>query len=144
MSGLAARLACRAIREYQLARAGRPPTCRYAPSCSAYALEAVQQHGAVRGAWLAARRLVRCHPLGSMGLDPVPAGRHGPSRGDSVERRASAGLRARAGRRTSRFIRGEAVARAARERSEQERETPPRNATGLRLPVHGLGGTVDV
>ena len=78
MRGLAARLACRAIREYQLARVGRPPTCRYSPSCSAYALEAVQQHGAVRGAWLAARRLVRCHPWGSAGWDPVPAGRGGP------------------------------------------------------------------
>ena len=72
MRGLAARLACRAIREYQLARVGHPPTCRYIPSCSTYALEAVEQHGAVRGAWLAARRLVRCHPWGSMGCDPVP------------------------------------------------------------------------
>lgn len=66
------RLACRAIRAYQLARAGRPPTCRYMPSCSAYALEALQKHGAVRGAWLTVRRLVRCHPWGSMGWDPVP------------------------------------------------------------------------
>jgi len=72
MSGLAARLASRAIREYQLARAGRPPRCRYIPSCSTYALEAVEQHGALRGVWLAARRLVRCHPWGSMGWDPVP------------------------------------------------------------------------
>ena len=72
---LPTRLACRAIRAYQLARAGRPPTCRYMPSCSAYALEAVQKHGTVRGTWLTARRLVRCHPWGSMGLAPVPEGR---------------------------------------------------------------------
>jgi len=75
MRGMATRLACRAIREYQLVRAGRPPMCRYVPSCSTYALEAVQEHGAVRGVWLAARRLARCHPWGARGWDPVPAGR---------------------------------------------------------------------
>ena len=90
MRGLAARLACRAIREYQLARVGRPPTCRYAPSCSAYALEAVQQHGVVRGVWLAARRLVRCHPWGSMGWDPVPASRHSTGPGGSAKHRVTA------------------------------------------------------
>jgi putative membrane protein insertion efficiency factor len=46
--------------------------CRYLPSCSDYAREAVEQYGAVRGAWLAAKRLARCHPLGSHGYDPVP------------------------------------------------------------------------
>jgi uncharacterized protein len=46
--------------------------CRFYPSCSAYALEAVQVHGAVRGSWLAARRLSRCHPFHPGGLDPVP------------------------------------------------------------------------
>jgi len=51
------------------------PRCRFYPSCSAYALEAVQLHGAVRGSWLAARRLSRCHPFHSGGLDPVPAPR---------------------------------------------------------------------
>jgi putative membrane protein insertion efficiency factor len=47
-------------------------SCRFVPSCSDYARDAVIMHGAAMGTWLAARRLVRCHPLGSSGLDPVP------------------------------------------------------------------------
>ncbi len=46
--------------------------CRYYPSCSAYALEAVRVHGSVRGSWLAARRVVRCHPWAAGGVDHVP------------------------------------------------------------------------
>jgi putative membrane protein insertion efficiency factor len=55
------------------------PRCRFYPSCSAYALEAVRVHGAARGSWLAVRRLGRCHPFHSGGLDPVPPAR--PERG---------------------------------------------------------------
>lgn len=50
-----------------------PPACRFHPSCSKYALEAITTHGPFRGSWLAARRLMRCHPFHPGGLDPVPA-----------------------------------------------------------------------
>lgn len=49
-----------------------PPSCRYEPSCSEYARVAVERYGAARGAWLALRRLGRCHPFGGSGWDPVP------------------------------------------------------------------------
>jgi uncharacterized protein len=49
-----------------------PPSCRFQPSCSAYAITALERYGALRGSWLAARRLLRCHPWGGSGPDPVP------------------------------------------------------------------------
>lgn len=47
-------------------------SCRYQPTCSVYALEALERHGAVKGGWLAAKRLASCHPWGGHGYDPVP------------------------------------------------------------------------
>lgn len=49
-----------------------PPACRFTPTCSQYALEALQKHGPVKGLYLAIRRLLRCHPWGGSGYDPVP------------------------------------------------------------------------
>lgn len=60
------------VRLYQVVFSGRPSPCRYYPTCSAYAVEALELHGALRGSWLAARRLLRCHPWGGHGVDPVP------------------------------------------------------------------------
>ena len=61
------------VRTYQI---GLGPfargACRYQPTCSAYAAEAVERHGALRGLYLALRRVARCHPLGASGYDPVP------------------------------------------------------------------------
>jgi len=61
------------IRVYQwLVSPWLGPACRFEPTCSRYAIEAVQRHGPVRGPWLALKRLARCHPLGDHGYDPVP------------------------------------------------------------------------
>ncbi|PSJ80778.1 membrane protein insertion efficiency factor YidD [Neisseria iguanae] len=49
-----------------------PPRCRFTPTCSQYAAEAVQKHGAFKGGWLALKRIARCHPFGGSGHDPVP------------------------------------------------------------------------
>lgn len=68
----AQRAALVALRAYQGARAGQVSPCRFYPSCSAYAVEAVERHGAVRGLWLAARRVARCRPFGGHGVDLVP------------------------------------------------------------------------
>ncbi len=62
-----------AIRFYQRARDGRPSPCRFWPSCSHYAVEAIETHGSARGLWLTIRRLSRCRPFGPSGVDPVPA-----------------------------------------------------------------------
>lgn len=61
------------VRFYQLAVSPwLPPSCRFTPSCSTFALEALETHGGLRGTWLTLRRLGRCHPWGGHGYDPVP------------------------------------------------------------------------
>ena len=68
-----ARLLILLVRGYQIAISPLlPASCRYTPSCSQYAVEALRRHGALKGAWLAARRLSRCHPFRAGGYDPVP------------------------------------------------------------------------
>jgi putative membrane protein insertion efficiency factor len=74
-TGVVAGWMASAIRTYQLARSGRPTGCRYLPTCSEYAVEAIAAFGAVRGSALAARRLARCTPWGGHGVDPVPEGK---------------------------------------------------------------------
>ena len=64
------------IRLYQVAISPwTPPSCRFTPTCSEYALGAIEEHGAGRGGWLAIRRIFRCHPWGGQGYDPVPPAR---------------------------------------------------------------------
>jgi putative membrane protein insertion efficiency factor len=61
------------IRAYQIAISPvMGPACRYEPSCSTYAVVAIERYGVLRGSWLAMCRLFRCHPLGGFGMDPVP------------------------------------------------------------------------
>jgi len=61
------------VRFYQLAISPwTPAACRFTPTCSAYAIDALREHGAARGVWLAMRRLAKCHPWGGYGYDPVP------------------------------------------------------------------------
>lgn len=61
------------VRAYQrLVSPMLPPACRFHPTCSAYAATALARHGALKGSWLAVRRLLRCHPFHEGGVDPVP------------------------------------------------------------------------
>ena len=69
---LPARAMLRFVHGYQHVFAYRSSPCRYLPTCSNYALDAIERHGAARGGWLAFRRITRCHPWSSSGWDPVP------------------------------------------------------------------------
>ena len=69
-------IAVRMVLSYQRLFEGRPSPCRFTPSCSAYALEALEQHGTRRGLTLTLRRLTRCRPFGPSGWDPVPDANH--------------------------------------------------------------------
>lgn len=67
------KLALLLVRFYQIAiRPLLPNACRYAPSCSEYATEAINKYGALKGAWMGLKRILRCHPWGGHGYDPVP------------------------------------------------------------------------
>ena len=72
---LAARLLMLPVLGWRLISRWLPPHCRFSPSCSAYALDALRGHGALRGSWLAAKRIGRCHPWNPGGIDPVPESR---------------------------------------------------------------------
>ena len=65
-------IAIRIVMVYQAAVEGRPSPCRFTPSCSSFAVEALHEHGTGRGLWLTVRRLMRCRPFGPSGWDPVP------------------------------------------------------------------------
>ena len=76
-----ARLAALPVRAYRLLLSPwLGLNCRYQPTCSAYALEALEKHGAIRGTWLTIHRIARCHPGGGSGYDPVPDGEDGDAR----------------------------------------------------------------
>jgi hypothetical protein len=73
------------VRAYQAVSTVTPGSCRYEPTCSAYAITALQRHGPLRGTWLAVRRIARCHPLGGWGYDPVPPVRASTRRDRAVQ-----------------------------------------------------------
>lgn len=73
LARLTGRLICLPIVFYQrFISPYTPPTCRFTPTCSEYARQAITRHGPLRGTWFALRRLLRCHPWGGSGYDPVP------------------------------------------------------------------------
>lgn len=85
----------RAVIWYQRAVDGRPSPCRFTPTCSSYALEALHVHGTGRGLWLTVRRLLRCRPFGPSGWDPVPEPQHVSPHPVSPRRESSTTVRKR-------------------------------------------------
>lgn len=82
MSHIARRVLRMPIRFYQLSISPMlPASCRYVPSCSQYAVEAIETHGVIKGSILAAKRIARCHPWGGSGYDPVPPAESKPDDG---------------------------------------------------------------
>ncbi len=76
---LLAKIAILFVRGYQrLISPYLPSSCRYQPTCSGYAIEAIKVHGGLKGSWLALRRIGRCHPWGGSGFDPVPGAQKTP------------------------------------------------------------------
>ena len=82
------------VHVYRLTGPVRQPRCRFLPTCSTYALDALQTHGPVRGAWLALRRIGRCHPWNLGGMDPVPPARAMGDASVRVPRGIQAGVEA--------------------------------------------------
>lgn len=75
MSGVSTRILVALVHAYRLVFGPiLGGSCRFTPSCSSYAIEALERHGAVRGTWLSVRRVLRCHPFQPAGYDPVPSG----------------------------------------------------------------------
>jgi uncharacterized protein len=93
-----ARILAALVRGYQLAISPLlRPSCRFAPSCSEYAYESLVEHGALRGMWLALRRLLRCHPFCAGGYDPVPPAKRRGTRdngGEAASARSAPEVRA--------------------------------------------------
>jgi hypothetical protein len=84
---LLGRILIGAVRFYQLAISPwTPASCRFTPTCSAYAIGALEEHGTLRGTWLALRRIGRCHPWGGFGYDPVPEARRDGSTVSEISR----------------------------------------------------------
>ncbi len=84
--GIVARILLGLVGLYRRTASFRQPRCRFHPTCSTYATEAITRHGAVRGTWLAVRRIARCHPWNPGGVDHVP-----PVTNDSTTRGAATG-----------------------------------------------------